>query len=108
MTSLADKTLSDRMTGYEKYPMRSMARLMELMESTRPVLRRVTSPILILQSRKDDVIWKKSGEYLLRSVASQVKELVYLEQSRHKAPIDMDRHTLFEQIRRFSMDCANR
>ena len=108
VSSLADKTLSGRLTGYEKYPMRSMARLMELMEDTRPVLRRVNSPILILQSRKDDVIWKKSGEYLLHSVASRVKELVYLEQSRHKAPIDTDRHTLFEQIRRFTMDCANR
>ncbi len=108
VTSLADKTLSGCLTGYEKYPMRSMARLMELMETTRPVLRRVTAPILILQSRKDDVVWKKSGEYLLHSVASEVKELVYLEQSRHKAPIDADRQALFEQVRRFSMDCANR
>jgi carboxylesterase len=108
VTSLADKTLSGCLTGYEKYPMRSMARLMELMASTRPTLRRVTAPMLILQSRKDDIIWKKSGEYLLHSVASKTKELAYLEHSRHKAPIDADRHALFEQVRRFSMDRANR
>ena len=107
MTSLSDKTLAERSTGYEKYPVRSIARLIDLMEITRPVLRRVTAPILILQSKKDDVIWKKSGEYLLDSVASEAKELVYLEKGRHKAPIDADRHVLFEQVRRFSMDCAS-
>jgi carboxylesterase len=106
ITSLADKTLSERMTGHEKYPFRSVSRLIDLMETTRPVLRRVNAPLLILQAKRDDVIWKKSGEYLLDAVGSKTKKLVHLENSRHKAPIDSDRHTLFEEIRKFGMECA--
>lgn len=103
-TSLSDKSLSRYLTGYEKYPFSSIYRLIELMETTRHVLRRVSAPILVVQSRRDDVVWKKSGDYLLSSVNSGRKEIVYLENSRHKAPIDRDRHLLFEEIRRFSME----
>jgi len=105
-TSLSDKTLSERLTGYEKYPFRSISRLVELMEITRPILRRIHAPILVMQSRRDDLIWSKSGEYLVNSVGSETKKLLHLENSRHKAPIDSDRHTLFEEVRRFSMDCT--
>jgi carboxylesterase len=105
-TSLSDKTLSERLTGHEKYPFRSVARLIDLMETTRPVLRRVKAPLLVVQAKKDDVIWKKSGEYLLDAVGSDTKKLVHLESSRHKAPIDTDRHTLFEEIRKFGLECG--
>jgi carboxylesterase len=107
-TSLSDKSLSRCLTGHERYPFRSVYRLIELMETTRHVLQRVTSPILVAQSRRDDVIWKKSGEYLLRSVNSARKEIVFLENSRHKAPIDGDRHFLFEKIHKFSLDLAKK
>jgi len=107
-TSLSDRSLSKHLSGYEKYPFRSISRLVKLMETTRPVLRRVLAPILVVQSRRDDVVWKKSGEYLMDSVSSRQKELIQLENSRHKAPIDGDRHFLFEQIRRFSMEHADK
>jgi len=106
LTSLSDKSLSEYLTGYKKYPLRSISRLISLMEITRPVLRRVSAPILVMQSRKDSLIWKKSGEYLLDSVGSAKKKMVRLVNSRHKAPIDADRHFLFEEIRRFSLECA--
>jgi carboxylesterase len=106
LMSLSDKTLSEYLTGYEKYPLRSISRLVNLMEVTRPVLRRVSAPILVMQSRKDNLIWKKSGEYLFDSVGSAKKKIVQMVNSRHKAPIDIDRHFLFEEIRRFSVECA--
>lgn len=108
LTSLSDRTLSKCLTGYNRYPFRSISRLVELMEITRHILRRVSAPILIMQSRKDDLIWKQSGEYLLDSVGSDTKKLVHLKNSRHKAPIDADRHILFEEIRRFSVECAKK
>ncbi len=107
-TSLSDKSLSGHLSGYEKYPFRSISSLMELMETTRPILGRVSAPLLVVQSRHDDVIWEKSGEYILNSVRSTQKELIHLENSRHKAPIDGDRHFLFERIRRFSTELAGK
>ncbi len=103
MTSLSDKTLSQYLVGYKSYPSRSVLRLMELMEKTRTVLQRVNAPILIVQSRRDDVIWKNSGKYIFDSVKSEEKRLLLLENSRHKAPIDRDRHLLFDEVSKFCL-----
>jgi carboxylesterase len=106
LNSLSDKTLSEYQIGHKTYPSRSVLRLIELMESTRSVLRRVNAPILIVQSRHDDVIWKKSGKHVYDSVGSKEKKLVQLENSRHKAPIDRDRNILFEEVSRFAVACS--
>lgn len=103
MSSLADRSLSEYMVGYESYPSRSIVRLMDMMSRTRAVLPRVTSPLLVVQSRRDDIIWKKSGQHIFDAVTSDEKRLIYLENSRHKAPIDKDRHILFEEISKFSI-----
>lgn len=103
MTSLSDKTLSEYLVGYKSYPSQSVLRLVELMRMTREVIRRVTAPILIVQSRRDDVIWSNSGKYIFDSVQSKEKRIVHLENSRHKAPIDRDRHILFDEVSRFCL-----
>jgi carboxylesterase len=106
--SLADKALAEYMVGHQSYPSRSVLRLMDLMDITRAVIGRVNAPILVVQSRRDDVIWKKSGEYIFSTVGSKDKKLIHLENSRHKAPIDKDRHILFNEISRFCASCAGR
>lgn len=106
LSSLSDKTLSEYQIGHNSYPSCSVVRLIELMESTRGVIRRVNAPTLVVQSRHDDVIWKKSGEYILNLIGSEEKRLVQLDNSRHKAPIDKDRHILFEEVSRFVLACA--
>jgi carboxylesterase len=108
MTSLSDKTLSEYMVGYHSYPSQSVIRLIELMEATRMVIKRVNAPILVVQSSHDDVIWKESGKHIFDAVASKEKRLVNLAQSRHKAPIDTDRHILFEEVSRFCVASARR
>lgn len=106
MTSLSDKTLSEYLVGYKSYPTRSLLRLVELMETTRTVLKRVKAPILVVHSRRDDVIWKKSGEYIFDSVESKKKSLLRLENSRHKAPLDRDRRILFDEVGKFCSLCS--
>ena len=103
MTSLSDKTLSEYLVGYKSYPSRSVLRLIELMEMTRMILKRVNAPIMVVQSRRDDVIWKDSGKYIFESVKSKEKSLVHLDNSRHKAPIDKDRSILFEEVGKFCL-----
>jgi carboxylesterase len=103
-TSLSDKTLSDYLTGYTKYPSQSIVRLIELMEATRAVIPRVNARILVVQSSRDDVIWKNSGKHIFDLVGSMEKRIIHLANSRHKAPLDRDRHLLFEEISRF---CVN-
>lgn len=103
--SLSDKTLSHYQIEHKSYPSRSVLRLIEMMVSTRNSIKRVNAPLLVVQSRQDDVIWKKSGQYVFDSVGSQEKKLIQLENSRHKAPIDKDRHVLFEEVSRFAIGC---
>jgi carboxylesterase len=101
ITSLSDKSLAACLNGYKKYPARSILCLIELMELTRPILKRVTSPMLVVQSHRDDVVWKDSGRHIYNSVGSKEKRFILLENSRHKAPIDRDRRVLFKEITRF-------
>jgi carboxylesterase len=106
LSSLADRTLAEYEIGHTSYPSRSVMRLLELMESTRSVIKRVRAPILIVQARRDDVIWKKSGMHVYNTVESSEKKYLQLNNSRHKAPIDKDRNILFEEIGRFALACS--
>lgn len=101
ITSLSDRTLLSHVNGYKKYPARSILCLIELMELTRPILKRVTAPALVVHSQNDDVIWKESGRRIYDSLGSAEKKLIVLENSRHKAPIDRDRAVLFDEISAF-------
>lgn len=103
MTSLTDKSLAATLDGYKRYPARSILCLVELMQLTRPILKRVTSPLLVVQAYRDDVVWSDSGRHIYNSVGSTEKRFIMLENSRHKAPIDADRELLFEEISRFCM-----
>jgi carboxylesterase len=106
ITSLSDKTLAAYLNGYKRYPARSILCLIELMELTRPVLSRVTAPLLVIHSYRDDVVWKESGRHISNVAGSREKKLVILENSRHKAPIDRDRAILFDEISRFCFSRA--
>ncbi len=106
ITSLSDKSLAACLNGYKRYPARSILCLIELMERTRPILKRVTAPALIFQSYRDDVVWSDSGRHIYDSIGSNKKRLVMLENSRHKAPIDRDREILFEETGRFCLSHA--
>jgi carboxylesterase len=106
ITSLSDKTLRSYLNGYNKYPSRSILCLLDLMKLTRPILKRVTAPLLVVHSQRDDVIWRESGNYIFRSVASAEKRYIVLENSRHKAPLDRDRCVLFEEVTNFCLSRA--
>ena len=103
ITSLSDKTLAAYLNGYKRYPARSILCLIQLMEVTRPVLKRVTAPLLVVHSQRDDVVWKESGRHIYHAVGSNEKRFIVLENSRHKAPIDRDRDILFEEVGRFCL-----
>ncbi len=89
---------------YEKVPVPAVHELVKLMKLTRKGLSKITQPILVFVSRNDHVVPPGKASYILDSVSSTEKELVWLENSYHVATLDYDRETIFSRCAQFIQD----
>jgi carboxylesterase len=81
--------------AYAKIPVRATRQLALLMRAVRRDLDRVTCPALIFSSRDDHVIRPANQQLLYRSIGSQNKQLVMLDDSNHVATMDNDKKRIF-------------
>jgi len=79
-----------RWKGYTVNPLQAAAQLNKMQNETRRRLPRIHQPVLIVQGRLDDTIDPRSGEVILREVASSVKEMHWLEKSTHCVILDQE------------------
>lgn len=68
---------------YEKRPVASIAELIEMINSMKKDLGKVTEPILIIQSLDDETVRPQSAYYIMDSVNSEKKKLVMFEDGNH-------------------------
>jgi carboxylesterase len=79
-----------RWQGYEVNPVPALAQVGKLQNKVRTRLPRIEQPMLIAQGRLDKSIDLRSGEIILREVASKTKELRWLENSTHCLILDCE------------------
>lgn len=72
-----------------------------LIREVKNELRRVQSPILIIQSPLDRVVAPEGAEFLYREVASRVKRMHWLRKSDHIITLDIEREEVFTHIAEF-------
>lgn len=87
--------------GYDTRPTRGARELLRLQAATRPLLSRITQPILIAQGKLDRTVDRLAPQEIYDRVGSKVKELHWLERSTHCVALDCERHELFEITRQF-------
>ena len=87
--------------GYDTRPTRGARELLRLQRATRPLLRKITQPILIFQGRLDRTVDPAAPQEIYDKVGSKVKELHWLERSTHCVALDCERQQLFEVTRQF-------
>jgi carboxylesterase len=79
-----------RWKGYAVNPIPALLQLGKLQEQVARRLAAIHQPILVIQGRLDQTIDLQSGEIIMQRVASQVKQLRWLEKSTHCVILDQE------------------
>ncbi len=89
-SDFVDPMASERLWSYDRYPVATSARVLQLISRTRKQLKSVEQPLLAIASRCDNVISISGIELLMRTVQSNPKELQWLERSSHAITVDAE------------------
>jgi carboxylesterase len=86
---------------YDRTPMRAAHQLLLLLESTRPALSKIKTPLLLFRSQIDHTLPATNSEFILSRINSVDKEEVVLANSFHVAPLDNDQEILHQLSLKF-------
>ncbi|MEG0471146.1 MAG: carboxylesterase [Solibacillus sp.] len=81
--------------------MASLPQLQQLIQDVRQSIDLLYAPILVIQSRQDDVIDPHSANIIYTNVESIHKELKWFEESGHVITLDKERDQLHEEVLAF-------
>lgn len=98
---LSDPSALERMWSYERIPTRCIHELVRLIRRVRRELPRVTTPILVMQGGRDQVVPLDSAQEIFDRVASADKELIWFERSGHGIVEDAEREEVWRQVYEF-------
>lgn len=87
--------------SYGEMPLVSVHELLDLIESAKKDLFRISCPLLVMQSHNDHTVRERSANYIYRRAGTKEKELYWLDNSGHLLTIDCQRQEVFEQVGRF-------
>lgn len=82
-------------------PFRANIEFMRLVNETKQYLSDVHSPVLIAQGKKDMIVPTRSAYYLDKEIASEHKEVILFEQSKHLICLGNDKKILNKKILTF-------
>ena len=88
-------------TKYPREPLSAIHELFRLASDVRKEMRKVTIPILILQSAQDKTVSPDSGRIAFESVSSERKELRMIEGAEHVIPCHHTRTKAYPLILKF-------
>lgn len=83
------------------YPIATIKTLGELIRLTKLELERVSSPLLVVHSKKDLVAAPFSAFYITHCASSSHKRIVWLHNSNHVMMFDKEKGLLFDTVRGF-------
>ncbi len=84
--------------AYPYYPVNSAKEIMRLAEATEKFLPKVAKPILIMQTKNDYMVSRKSPEMIYDGVKSKIKEIFWIENAYH---VFVDDKKVHERIAEF-------
>ncbi|MFK7894912.1 MAG: alpha/beta hydrolase [Myxococcota bacterium] len=93
-SDIQDPAARARHPGLEAMPLASVRELIRLQAVVSAELGKVTAPILISHGRLDRTAHPRDAEVIHAGVASESKELFYLERSGHVSTVDYDGEAL--------------
>jgi len=88
------KDPEEKEIAYLRTPTNAVHQMLCLMKIVRKNLSQTKQPVLIFKSKEDHVIPRVSALYTLNKIGSSQKELIWLENSYHVAPLDFDKELI--------------
>ncbi|MBF0107109.1 MAG: alpha/beta fold hydrolase [Deltaproteobacteria bacterium] len=99
--AFCDMTLAKNSTNYPKFATDAFGSLFAYSKDIQKKLGKLTTPIRIIQSKKDQVIAPLSANIIYENVASQIREICWFEKSGHEMMQDLESEKVFEAIMQF-------
>lgn len=87
--------------GYPYYPMTLICEVRLLVGHLKSKLKRVVTPLLLVQAVEDDVTSVRNSEFIRDRVSSLDKEIVLLHDCYHVITADQERETVAEKVAEF-------
>ncbi|MBA2451155.1 MAG: alpha/beta fold hydrolase [Chloroflexi bacterium] len=98
---IKDRTAWERHVAYRRFRTDTVPQLLGLLRDTRAALPRVRHPLLVIQSREDNVVPPLNAGLIVGSVGSDVKRLVWLDNCYHMVTLDYAASTVLAEVSRF-------
>lgn len=92
---------SNQWQGYPVNPLRGVVQLLDFQQAVAARLHLITRPLLVMQGRFDTTVDPRVGEILCAGVSSQVKKVVWMEQSSHVILVDQEVDRAVEIVSEF-------
>lgn len=83
-----DPAAADRLWSYDRYPVVCSSLVLQMISRVRRQLGEVPQPLLVIASRRDNVVTERGVRLFMRRVSSASKRLVWLEHSSHALTAD--------------------
>jgi len=80
--------------AYDRTPTNGVYEMLQMLKEVKKILHDIKLPILIFKSKEDHVVPKVSATYTMKKIGSKDKELIWLENSYHVAPLDYDKELI--------------
>ena len=87
--------------AYTKTSIKAVNEMLKLFKIVKKDLKNIKPPALIFKSKDDHVIPIKSALYTYKNIGSKPKELIWLENSYHVAPLDYDKNIIADKSLEF-------
>ena len=102
-----DPEMKKKHKSYSKSYPSSVNELITVIDYTASNLSKVTNPLLIIQSKKDQIVDYHNAKYIFDRVQSEQKELFYVDKSSHVLTEDYDKDEIFVKIYDFLQKFTN-
>lgn len=86
---------------YTGSPTKTIPHLIKIGNITKKSLKYVRSPILVIQSEKDEAVDNRVPDIIMKEVLSDKKKVLWLKDSRHISTVDVERYILYEEVIKF-------
>lgn len=98
-SDVKDPTVTE--LAYTEVPTSCLGELTNLIMGTSTMMKEITCPALIIQSRDDHVVPARNADLILAEISSDDKRLLWLNKSYHVATLDNDKDLIVDQVGTF-------
>ncbi|NLE84523.1 MAG: alpha/beta fold hydrolase [Chloroflexi bacterium] len=97
----SQKSNDQEWKGYNVYPMKGAVQLLKLQKKVRGNLHKVSQPTLVVVSKADQTVPVNTGEEIIGSISSAVKQQIVLQGAPHTMLLGEDNQHIIDQAIEF-------